>query len=255
MNETLIAIIGFIGGLAAGVINTLAGNGSAITLGILTDLMGIPGNIANGTNRIGIFAQAMASSHQMVSKNKDDVLRYKGVIITTVLGAIVGVFIATTVSNEQFTFVYKYIMFVMLFLVLLKPDKWLKEVHLSHSQKLSIWVYPLTFIVGVYGGFIQLGMGIFFLATLILIGNLGLKTSNTLKNVVVGIFTAIALSVFVYNDMVDWAAGIFIATGQALGGYLGGKYAMHSKSASKVAYWTLLIVIILVLIKQFIWSA
>lgn len=252
MADSLIAIIGFVGGLVAGIINTLAGNGSAITLGILTDLMGVPPNIANGTNRIGIFAQAMASIQQMVSNQSAMVKKYRWVIATTVLGAICGIFIATKISNEQFRFVYKYIMVVMLVLVLIKPDKWIKEVNPDLHLKINPVLYPITFVIGVYGGFIQLGMGIFFLANLVLIGNLGMKASNVLKNVVAGIFTAIALVIFMSNGMVDWKAGVFIAAGQALGGYIGGKYAIHSKFASKAAYYILLVVIITVIIRQFV---
>ena len=50
-----------IGGILAGIINTLAGNGSAITLTILSEMMGLPGNIANATNRIGIVGQSFTS--------------------------------------------------------------------------------------------------------------------------------------------------------------------------------------------------
>lgn len=56
--EIFLAIIG---GFIAGCINTLAGNGSVLTLGFLTEIMGMPGNLANGTNRIGIFIQGLAS--------------------------------------------------------------------------------------------------------------------------------------------------------------------------------------------------
>ena len=44
-------IIAIVGSALAGAINTLAGNGSAITLTILTELLGLPGNMANGTNK------------------------------------------------------------------------------------------------------------------------------------------------------------------------------------------------------------
>lgn len=255
MGEVLIAVIGFVGGLAAGVINTLAGNGSAITLGILTDLMGLPANIANGTNRIGVFAQSIASSYQMVSKNRDVVSRHRWIVLLTVGGAVIGVVIATMVSNEQFKFVYKYIMLVMLILILVKPAKWIRESASSDIVHNPWIMFPLTFVIGIYGGFIQLGMGIFYLATLVLIGNLGMKVSNILKNFVVGIFTGIALLIFISNGMVDWKAGFFIASGQALGGYLGGKYAVNSKYASVSAYWILLAVILTVLVKQFLFTS
>ena len=54
MMDTFQYVIVISGGILAGIINTLAGNGSAITLTILSEMMGLPGNIANATNRIGI---------------------------------------------------------------------------------------------------------------------------------------------------------------------------------------------------------
>jgi uncharacterized protein len=58
-----------IGGFIAGCVNTLAGNGSVITLGYLTEVMGLPGNVANGTNRIGIIIQG-ATSLEAFNRNK-----------------------------------------------------------------------------------------------------------------------------------------------------------------------------------------
>jgi len=44
-------------GFLAGIINTLAGSGSVVTLAMLS-LLGLPSNIANGTNRIGVLFQS-----------------------------------------------------------------------------------------------------------------------------------------------------------------------------------------------------
>jgi len=49
------------GGFAAGVINTLAGGGSLITVGLLV-FLGLPGTLANGTNRIGVLVQNLTSA-------------------------------------------------------------------------------------------------------------------------------------------------------------------------------------------------
>jgi uncharacterized membrane protein YfcA len=43
-------------GMVAGIINTLAAGGSLLTLPVLMAL-GLPPNMANGTNRIAIFLQ------------------------------------------------------------------------------------------------------------------------------------------------------------------------------------------------------
>ena len=64
-------IIAVAGAFAAGVINALAGNGSVITLTILTELIGLPGNVANGTNRVGVLFNAagvfMASARCIIA--------------------------------------------------------------------------------------------------------------------------------------------------------------------------------------------
>ena len=48
------AIILFFGGWVAGIVNAMAGGGSSLTVPLLV-LAGVPGNFANGSNRLGIF--------------------------------------------------------------------------------------------------------------------------------------------------------------------------------------------------------
>jgi uncharacterized membrane protein YfcA len=48
-----------VAGVSAGVINTLAGSGSLITLPLLMFVAGLPASVANATNRVGVFLQAV----------------------------------------------------------------------------------------------------------------------------------------------------------------------------------------------------
>ena len=57
-DETLLL---FFGGLFAGVINTLAGGGSLITVPLLI-FAGVPGGAANGSNRLGILASSASAA-------------------------------------------------------------------------------------------------------------------------------------------------------------------------------------------------
>ena len=70
--EPYVYIIAIIGSAIAGAINVMAGNGSAITLTILTELVGLPGNMANATNRIGVLTQTWASNYAFYQKGKID---------------------------------------------------------------------------------------------------------------------------------------------------------------------------------------
>ena len=97
-----------VGCFVVGAINTLAGNDSVIALSILTDLVGLPANLANGTNRVGVLLQAAGSSTGFAKRKMIDLAASKDIIILTVVGAMGGVYTATIVSNEQFLFVFKY---------------------------------------------------------------------------------------------------------------------------------------------------
>jgi len=150
--------IAIVGGLAAGVINTLAGNGSAITLTILTEVLGLPPNVANGSNRIGVLFQSWTGSYAFHQGGKLPLKRSLKFIIPSVIGALLGVWVAVTVSNEAFKEVFRYLMILLLFVILIKPKRWLRPTDTEAKHSL-IWVIPVYLALGFYGGFIQMGMG------------------------------------------------------------------------------------------------
>ncbi|MCB0688675.1 MAG: sulfite exporter TauE/SafE family protein [Saprospiraceae bacterium] len=243
-------VIAIAGGALAGAINTLAGNGSAITLSILTEVMGLPGNIANGTNRIGVFTQSSAGSYAFYRNGKLDLTHGKQNIFWTVIGALLGVFVAIRVSNEQFLFVFKYLMIAMLFVMLVKPKRWLKEKSEYHPVKWWIAI-PVYLALGFYGGFIQMGMGIFYLATMVLVARYSMVEGNALKSFVVALYTLIVLLIFQYKGLVRWDVGIILAIGQTLGGWYTAKFASKSPMANKIAYWLLISIVLIVLARMF----
>ncbi len=242
-------ILAMIGSFVAGAINTLAGNGSVIVLSILTDLVGLPGNVANGTNRVGILFQAIGSSSGFAKNKMLDLGKSRSIIILTIIGAIVGVYTATIVSNEQFLFVFKYLMVVMLLVIMVKPERWLRD---TNIRKLSPWLsVPAFILLGFYGGFIQMGMGIFFLAITVLVGGYSIMDANAIKTLVIAIYTVIVLIIFHLKGFVNWEVGIIMALGQTLGGYLTAAYASKWKDINLWAYRLLIIIIIFAILIQF----
>lgn len=243
-------VIAIGGGAIAGAINTLAGNGSAITLSILTEVMGLPGNLANGTNRIGVFTQSAAGSYAFYRNGKLDLSHGKQNIFWTVLGALLGVFVAIQVSNEQFLFVFKYLMLAMLLVMVVKPKRWLKEK--SEYTPVKWWLaVPIYLALGFYGGFIQMGMGIFYLATMVLVARYSMVEGNALKSFVVALYTLIVLLIFQYKGLVRWDVGLILAIGQTLGGWYTAKFASRHPMANKIAYWLLIVIVLVVLARMF----
>lgn len=243
-------VIIIVGSFIAGVVNTLAGNGSAITLSILTEVIGLPGNIANGSNRVGVTSQGLVSSYAFHKNGKLNIVANKQLIIFITLGALIGVYVATIISNEAFKEVFKYLLVLMLFVVLVNPKRWLIETQINHQVPSWLGI-PLYLAIGFYGGFIQMGMGILFLALLVLVAKQNIIDANAIKAFTVFFYTIFVLGYFHYKGLVDWKAGALLAVGQTLGGYLTAEYASRYKGAEIWAYRLLVIIIILVILKMF----
>ncbi|MDA7804068.1 sulfite exporter TauE/SafE family protein [Crocinitomix sp.] len=242
--------IAIIGGFVAGFINTLAGNGSAITLTILMEFMGLPPNIANASNRVGIFAQSLVSTRVFQKNKKIDWQIGLPIIIAVFLGAMLGLYLALTVDNKSFRTVYGYLMLLLLFVVLFKPSRWLQP-----SENKSSLPQPILwigyFLLGIYGGFIQMGMGVIFLAFTVLVARLDLVKANAIKIVAVGAYTAVVFGIFIWQGWVDWWAGGLIAIGQTLGALVSSKFASQSPKATIVAHRILVAVVLFAVVKFF----
>jgi uncharacterized membrane protein YfcA len=218
----LVILAGFI----AGFINTLAGSGSLVTLPLLI-FSGLPANIANGTNRVAILLQNVVG---VSSFNKQDLLDTRGVIflgIPAVIGSIAGAQIAVSLNEEIMRKTIGIIMVVMLFVIIFRPKRWLKGELEKLETRPSFFQMIIFFLVGIYGGFIQAGVGIFLLASLVLAVGYDLVMANAVKVGIVLFFTIFALGVFVLNNQVNWLIGFILAIGNMLGAWVGAKLAVE----------------------------
>ena len=243
------------GAFLAGIINTLSGNGSAITLTILMEVIGLPADVANGTNRVGVLGNGIAATagfhrndrFRVTDGRRRDMYR---IIVVTTLGAVLGVYLSLITSNEVYRSIFRYLLIVMLFVILINPKRWLIETDQDHY--LSHWLsVPLFFALGIYGGFIQMGMGVFFLAVMVLAARYDIIQGNVVKVVVVTIYTALAVAIYQWRGLIDWPIGLLMAAGQMIGGYLTANYASNHPRAGLYAYRLLVVVILAAITKAF----
>jgi uncharacterized membrane protein YfcA len=229
-------------GFVAGFINTLAGSGSLVTLPLLI-FMGLPANVANGTNRVAILLQNIVSTS---SFHREKALDIRGVVwlgIPAAIGSIIGAQIAVELNKDLMEKVIGAIMLVMLFVIILRPKQWLKGSLTHLESRPTILQFIIFFLIGIYGGFIQAGVGIFLLSGLVLGVGYNLVRANAVKTGIVLFFTVFALAVFIKNDQVNWSIGLILAVGNMLGAWVGTKVAVN-----KGAVWVrrLLIAVIIV---------
>jgi uncharacterized membrane protein YfcA len=234
-------------GFAAGFVNTLAGTGSLITLPLLI-LLGLPANIANGTNRVGVFVQNAVAVATFRRSQVLDVAGTWKLVAPAVAGAVVGAALAVDLDEALLRRVIGVLMVAMLCVMLLKPERWLDEHATGRPARLWVEV-PMMFAVGVYGGFIQAGVGIFMIAGLVLAAGFNVLRANALKNLVNLLTTAAALGVFVINGQVNWRVGFALAIGQAAGAWVAARMAI--KRGAQFVRWAVIVIVVLSAIALF----
>ena len=242
--------IAFVGGILAGGINTLAGSGSAITLTILMEILGLSPLVANATNRVGTATQSLAGSYAFYKNGKLNVARSRIYLLFTTIGAIIGVIVSVKISNEAFKEVFKYLMILMLVVILVNPKRWLRTTDIDYVLS-RWWSIPLSLLIGFYGGFIQMGMGVFFLVIMVLIARYSLTDANAVKLVVVAIYTILAVAIYHYMGLIDWKFGLLLAVGQTIGAYFTANYAAQSEKANVWAHRILVVVVAAAVIRLF----
>jgi uncharacterized protein len=212
-------------GIIAGFINTLAGSGSLLTLPLLI-FIGLPPNVANGTNRISIMLQSLVGS---VGFRKQASLTMKTGVqlgIPSVVGSVAGAFLALALNPGMMEKVVGMLLIIMFFFVLFKPEVWLKgrtEKNMPASAVLNFFIF---FMIGVYGGFIQAGVGFFLLGGLVLGAGMDLVKANAIKNFLVFLYTPFALAVYIFGNQVDYKAGLILSVGSVTGAWLGTRSAV-----------------------------
>jgi len=243
-------IISLIGGFCAGILNALAGFGSIITLAIYMDVLGIPGHLANATNRVNVLASSSISAATFYKNGKLDLVKGKWIILAVFLGAMVGVFMATQIDAAEFKQAFKYLLVPIFLVLILNPKRFITPD--PDKAVTSGWItMPLYFIIGIYAGFIQAGFGVIFLMIAVMLSKYDLINGNGLKIGIVAIYGAVIVVIFQLNGMIMWKAGIALAIGQAFGGYVASQNMSRMEGANKYAYWILIVIVGAVIVKNF----
>lgn len=237
-------------GLLVGFVNTLAGSGSLVTLPFFLAL-GLSPAEANATNRLGILMQTFVGSATLMRRTRISLAGTGLMIWSTTAGSVLGAWLALELDADTMRYVIGTLMIVMLVPVLLSPEKWLRtEDDLSKPPKRWL-ILVIFFLLGVYGGFIQAGVGIFLLTSMVLVANLRLARANMLKNIIVCVFTVPALAIFIYHGDVVWVPGLIMAGGQMVGAYIAARFAAQSPVANQLTRWLLVLMLVLGAVKTF----
>lgn len=213
-------------GLLAGGINTIAGGGSNLTLPVLM-MLGLPAEIANGTNRVGVTLQCLVAVRGFDRHQSLDRPALVPILIPNILGGVCGALAAAWTPGLYLKPLLLGTILTMSILILVRPATLAPPPGtptLTPSKTPKAWL--ALFGAGVYGGFVQAGVGFILLAALAGVLRYDLLRANALKTACALSFTSVAMLVFVAYGQVWWIPGLILALGNMTGAYLGVRMAV-----------------------------
>ncbi|MGH1539832.1 MAG: sulfite exporter TauE/SafE family protein [Arenicella sp.] len=250
MLETLL-LVGV--GILAGFLNIMAGGGSMVSVPVMI-FLGMPGHIANATNRVAILAESITSISAFYKQGISDIKLSLSLAACTIPGAIIGAFVASGIRSDNFNHLLAIIMGGVLLLMWFGDkkqntgDSAPTEAITTHISKNRLVLgHILMVAAGFWGGFIQIGVGFILMPILHRVMGLDLIRTNMHKVTIVLIYTIVALAVFASQVEIDWRVGLYLGLGAGIGGWLGTH--VQIRQGTDIIKWILNVVLIAFIIK------
>lgn len=226
-------LILILGGMFSGFVNVLAGAGSLMVLPILAGI-GLPMNIANGTNRIAILMQDIAGVFKFFKSNKLPLKICLILSIPTAIGAGIGALLVSGLSDKILNTIVMIVLLLMLLYIIFKGVGDKNEQHQNTSTagyktKVDILTFIIFLIIGAYAGFIQGGATLLWFAVLTWRMKFDMITADAIKLFMNFVMTPIALVIFMIHKQVSYLDGLILGIGSFAGAWIGAQIVMKIK--------------------------
>src|ERR671920_424160 len=158
-------------GLAAGLVNAIAGGGTFFTFSALV-AAGLPPVVANATSAVAVTPANLSSAWAYRRELAANARRFAALGVVSLLGGLVGAYILTVTNNEAFRQLVPWLLLFATLLFAASPRivALARAIgrHEGHHPSARAWAAGLAFqfCVSTYGGFFGAGMGIVMLAAL-----------------------------------------------------------------------------------------
>ena len=236
-------------GVVAGFVNTMAGGGSFLTLPALIFFFGLSPEHANATNRLSVLLQTGTGSAMFHRHGFTDMKLALKLILPAMCGSTVGGWVTQVLPTEWFSVVFGGAMMCMAVVLIFKPKLLLATDR--HPMENAWGEFATFFLIGIYGGFLQAGVGLLLLGGLTIFHPKDLAKSNAVKITIAFLQTMPPIAIFAWNGQIEYRYGLLLALGTVTGAVLGSKYAI--RKGAKAVFMFVVVVAILTGMKL-VWS-
>ncbi len=207
----------------AGVLNTIAGGGTFLTFPALV-LVGIPPVAANATSAVAVFpgylGGAVGFRSELAVFDRQRMARLGAIAL---FGAAVGSVLLLISSNDAFSVVVPFLLLAAT-LIFLFGDR-IRAWASTHSKGVTPEGAIGLFVVAIYGGYFNGGLGIVLLALFALWGMTDIHQMNGLKSGLSFLVSFISVLIFAAADLVVWPQAVMMMVAATIGGYAGAPLA------------------------------
>lgn len=205
----------------AGAMNAVAGGGSFLTLPALI-YAGVPPVAANATGTVALlpgYASGLYGYRQDLTRVGEVGLPLLALV--SLAGGLAGAGLLLVTPDAVFRGIVPWLLLAAtgLFAFGGALAARLRAVGLQGNGALL----GTLFVVSVYGGYFNGGLGILLLAQLSLFGMTNLNAMNGLKNLFSTVLTAIAVAAYALGGAVDWPKAALMVLAAVAGGYVGAR--------------------------------
>jgi len=223
--DPLTAILVLIVGLFAGIVNTVVGGGSLISVPLLI-ISGLPAHIAIGTNR---FAMIFNTGVAAIDYHKKVKYEIRMLILPTFfasIGSALGANIVLQINEGLLEFIIAVFMIIMGIIIFYKKELGLKKETKPVTRKKYYFIVLLSFALGVYGGFYGAGVSTMFSFLFVSFLGISFLKSAGITRFIVTALSIIAALIFFLNLKIDFLYGSLLTLSFILGAKIGVRIAV-----------------------------
>jgi uncharacterized membrane protein YfcA len=223
----------FLAGLVVGSMNAIAGGGMLIGFPALIAL-GTPALMANAVGNVVTLPGQVTAAFGYRRYLRKVPKQYAWLILPLIAGSAIGALILRNTSSEHFSQIVPGLVLCGVVLFMVQP---LLHFHVHRHLKgraktalpliiLGAAVFPLS----IYGGYFGAGYGIILLAFLGFTNLADTHMMNAMKNVSAIFVAGTTILCLSGTGLINWHTGLVMATGSAIGGYTGARFAQRLNS-------------------------
>ncbi len=210
---------------ATSVVGVVTGSNSLITVPVMFQL-GIDEKMAVATNMFGLTFMAIGGTIPFVRQRKIEFGKLTPLIVLTVAGSAAGAMLVGLITNQSIKLIVTISMIAMIVFTIVRPKATdLPDRATSNKHRWSFATYLLVFFLAIYGGLYSGGYVTVLTAVLVTFAAMSFSESVAATKFINVFSSGIATLVFMWQGLVHYQLGIFLAVSMFAGAFIGAHYA------------------------------